>query len=74
MMDALEQLDRQQPTAHIRPVCHRCGDSDPELRHCKANRGVAWQCRSCDRIIGNWIPHAALTGLDVAALPEWVRR
>jgi hypothetical protein len=70
----LDSIERDEPLPLIPPFCRRCDHSDPELRHCAANNGVAWQCRSCGYIVGNWIPHSVLPGLDVAALPEWVRR
>ena len=51
--------------------CRRCKYSDPELRRCTANNGIAYQCRSCGHMVGNWIRHADLPGLDLAALPAW---
>lgn len=72
-MDILDRLDLQKPAPLMRPVCRHCG-SDTELRFCRANRGVAWACRGCDRIAGNWVPHSALQGIDLTALPAWVRR
>jgi hypothetical protein len=56
-----------------RPQC-RCDRSDPELRHCSKNNGVAWQCRNCGRMVGKWIPHSQLPGLSAVDLPEWVLR
>jgi hypothetical protein len=51
----------------------RCGSAS-ELRRCRANNGVAFQCRSCLRQLGRWIPHRDLIGIDVHKLPEWVKR
>ncbi len=56
------------------PICIHCADGDAELRRCSSNRGVAWQCRNCLRMVGNWIRHARLAGLQIDTLPEWVRR
>jgi hypothetical protein len=57
-----------------RPQCRRCDGSDPELRHCSRNNGIAWQCRNCGRMVGEWIPHSRLPGLSPADLPEWVQQ
>lgn len=51
-------------------VCPRCG-SVAELRRCAANGGVAWQCRGCAGIVGNWIAHHDLIGIPVMSLPPW---
>jgi hypothetical protein len=53
------------------PECKRCGTLDVELRRCSRNGGVALACIYCNQIVGNWIPHDQLQGIDVASLPEW---
>lgn len=52
----------------------RCGcGNTAELRRCSANNGVVWQCRQCDRKLSTWLPRSKLGGVDVDALPEYVR-
>ena len=64
----------QRPSANVAPTCTHCNDSDPQLRYCRNNNSIGWQCRSCLRACGNWLPHAALGELDRASLPPWVLR
>jgi hypothetical protein len=61
--------------ALIPPTCHGCGGSNVELRFCRSNRGVGWQCRKCGSLADRrWIPHSSLVGVDIGTLPEWARR
>lgn len=54
------------------PECG-CGRGAPELRRCSANSGVVWQCANCNERLSKWLPRSKLGGVDVAALPEYVR-
>jgi ribosomal protein L40E len=54
------------------PQCD-CAQDTAELRRCSANNGVLWQCRRCGAKLSKWLSRAKLGGVDVDALPEYVR-
>jgi hypothetical protein len=69
MTELAKIADQTPPLTPPKRRC-RCGGA-PELRHCAANHGVAWQCTRCGRPRSAWIPHSRLAGIDLQQLPRW---
>jgi hypothetical protein len=53
-----------------RPANCHCGGS-PELRRCRQNNAVGWQCIECGKPLSPWLKHESLGDIDIQHLPAW---